>query len=655
MRLLLLFLFFLVNPLLFLAQEDQFVDSIKRKLKTTTDDSVKVWLYLEISDHYNDPKDWLPWNEKAHDLAEKNIKISKGSRLKYFYFIKANTLGNQGYYYDYIGDKQKTVKSYFDALELYDKTDSLSGKAALYSNLGVLYTNQGDYKEAREFLTKALELKKKSAPWDLSKNYNNLGVLYFNLGETTKALKHYELALESAKKSKNSFDIATALNNIGNLHYRGNKYSQSIPFFKNAVDQSFLAGDSISAAYYMCNLGKSYLDLKKIDSASFYFFSAERISKQSDYIELKHAVAQNLHNFYSFLGDYQKALEYYKLAVKLENDMSDLSEQKESLKVKLNYDHKIDLAKKEMQANEQERRSRLQIYFVSAILFLILILALVIYSRFRNAQKQKKIIEKQNVILELQHKEITDSINYALNLQKAILPNEKDLFHSFEDGFVFFRPKDIVSGDFYWSHKSSNHHFIAVADCTGHGVPGAMVSLVCYNALNNVILSEPDISANELLNHVRAQVVNHFSGSAFTAKDGMDISVVRKSLNEYDLQFAGANHNCVIFESDQEIIIKGDRQPIGVADSYPDFTNHLINPQNDKWIYLFSDGVTDQFGGENGKKLKLRPFLDQLKKLQYLNGDRQLIEIEKFCESWANGYSQTDDICIIGFKYAGKK
>jgi|GEM_PF-1898941 len=655
MRLLSLLIILLFNSLFFLAQESRQIDALKRKLKTATNDSLKAALYIDIADQYNDPKDWVPWNNKALDLAEKNIKFSKGSRLKYFFYIKATALANQGYYYDYIGDKQKTIKCYFDALELYNKSDSISSMAPLYSNLGVLYTNQGDIKEAEEFLEKALALKKKTAPFDLSINYNNLGVLCVKLGNKSKALKYFGLALKSAEKSKDSYDIANAVGNIGNFHISFNKPSKAVPFFKRAIEESFFIRDSISAAYYMNNLGQSYLELKNTDSASFYFFSAEKISKQSDYIDLKVINAEKLHNFYLFIEDHKKALEYYKLWIELKNDQSDLSEEKESLKMKLNYDHKMDLAKKEMQANEQESRSRMKIYFVSAILFLILILSLVIYSRFRNAQKQKRIIEGQKVIVEEQHKEIKDSINYALNLQKAILPSEKELFETYSDGFLYFGPKDIVSGDFYWCHKSANFHYIALADCTGHGVPGAMVSLVCNNALNNVILAEPDIGTDKLLELVRDEVVNHFSGSAYTAKDGMDISIVRVSLQGNDLQFAGANNNCVIFENDQENILKGDRQPIGVADSYPEFSKHSIDTNNEKWIYLFSDGVTDQFGGENGKKLKLKPFLDQIKKLQNLNGEDQLTEIEKFFESWSKGHPQTDDICLIGFKFKPKK
>lgn len=649
-RSLVLILCFIVN--LCFSQKDSHADSLKRIVKSAYDDSVKAWVFLELSDHYNEPRDWLPWNYKALHLANKNIPVSQGNRKKYFYYVKANALGNLGYYFDYIGNKEKTIKYYFDALKLYDKTDSIAGKAALLSNLGVLFTNQGDYSEGKEFLMQALALKKIADPNDLSKNYNNLGVLYFSQGDINKALYYYRLSERAANQANDPYDLATASNNIGNLYYNQKDQKKSIPYFKKAIEQSLSVDDSISAAYYMCNLGKSYLEINKLDSAKIFFDKADLLSNSSEYMDLDLAVEQNLYNYYLNKGDYKNALDHYRRSIELEEDMNDLSEQKESLKRKLQYDNEVALTKKELQAEEEKKRFNQQILFITILAFLMVILSILIYTRYRSAKKQKLEIEAQKKIVDEQNKEIKDSINYAKYLQKTILPSENDFVRNLVDGFVLFKPKDIVSGDFFWRQDTKKHTFIAVADCTGHGVPGALVSMVCMNALNTVYAGNDQLAPGEFLDQVREIVVQQFTGVDFTAKDGMDISLVRIDQKHKEILFAGANHNCYTVNGKVMEIIKGDRQHVGVAENNEPFSSHSIPWEEGQWIYLMSDGIADQFGGTDGKKLKSKTLLSFIAEQSTDTGTEQKKQILDYFIHWMGKHPQTDDVCVIGLKIA---
>lgn len=281
-------------------------------------------------------------------------------------------------------------------------------------------------------------------------------------------------------------------------------------------------------------------------------------------------------------------------------------------------------------------------------------------------------IELQKKEIETQHEEIKDSINYAKRLQDAILPSNEIIRNHFKDAFVFFRPKDVVSGDFYWFENYNNRIYFAVADCTGHGVPGALVSVVCSNALNRTLNEFNIQEPAEILNKTRELVINTFSKSNFNVKDGMDIALC--CIENDILHFAGANNplwlirskdnfeeieNTKTLTSDEHVLIeiKGNKQPVGLHENSVPFTQKSISIQKGDIFYLFSDGYPDQFGGENhsiskpgGKKLKYKPF----KKIILEINDQPLSKQGEFLETafdkWKGSFEQVDDVCVIGFK-----
>ncbi len=325
---------------------------------------------------------------------------------------------------------------------------------------------------------------------------------------------------------------------------------------------------------------------------------------------------------------------------------------------------------------ENEKLTR---YGLVVGLGLIVLFALFVMNRFMASQKQKKIIQEQKTqvdtaftILEAKNNEILDSINYAKRIQAAILPSKSMIEKYLPDSFVFYRPKDIVAGDFYWlepiqdiglgeSETKDMGVLFAVADCTGHGVPGAMVSVVCNNGLNRSVREHGLTDPADILDKTREIVIKEFGKSEDEVKDGMDIALVNieksmESQEEFNVSFAGANNPLWIIRKDEYEVeeIKADKQPIGKFAHHKPFTSKKVKLAKGDTIYVFSDGFADQFGGEPkkpaGKKLKSKNFKNLLISVKDLPIHEQREKLENFFENWMGDLEQLDDVCVIGVR-----
>ncbi|MDP1800307.1 MAG: SpoIIE family protein phosphatase [Bacteroidota bacterium] len=277
-------------------------------------------------------------------------------------------------------------------------------------------------------------------------------------------------------------------------------------------------------------------------------------------------------------------------------------------------------------------------------------------------------LKKQHIIIEEKNKEILDSITYAKRLQDAILPSDKIWYNYLANSFVLYQPKDIVAGDFYWIEKISQKSadlskqsdgelptadliLFAAADCTGHGVPGAMVSVVCSNALNRTVKEFNITEPGKILDKVRELVIETFEKSESEVKDGMDISLCALNVKTNELKWAGANNPLwYILGGGGLQEIKADKQPIGkYADEKP-FTTHTLQLNKGDILYIFTDGYADQFGGPKGKKFKYKQLLQLLIDSHNKEMPEQKKMLDTAFKNWKAGIDQVDDVCIIGIK-----
>jgi serine phosphatase RsbU (regulator of sigma subunit) len=264
--------------------------------------------------------------------------------------------------------------------------------------------------------------------------------------------------------------------------------------------------------------------------------------------------------------------------------------------------------------------------------------------------KQKEKIEGQHEVLEEQHREITDSINYAKRIQDAILPPLKLVRGYMPDSFILYQPKDIIAGDFYWMEGINKLIIFAAADCTGHGVPGAMVSVVCHNAMNRAVREFKLVEPDEILNKTREIVLETFEKSDEDVRDGMDIALCTINTESNKLSFAGANNGLYFIRNGEINQIKPDKQPIGKFDDAKPFTKHEIQLEKGDVLYTFSDGYPDQFGGPKGKKFMYKPFRELLLSIHQKSMDDQHNILMDTFENWRGSMEQIDDVCIIGVR-----
>ncbi len=312
-----------------------------------------------------------------------------------------------------------------------------------------------------------------------------------------------------------------------------------------------------------------------------------------------------------------------------------------------------EIFKKSTKIKEQE-----SIIWLSAIFLIIVsILGGLAYRSYRLKNKANKIItaqkgeiEQQHKVLEEQHREITDSINYAKRIQTAILPPLKLVKGYMPDSFILYKPKDIVAGDFYWMEGVNNLIIFAAADCTGHGVPGAMVSVVCNNAMNRAVKEFMLVKPNEILDKTREIVLETFEKSDEDVNDGMDIALCSINTESKKLCFAGANNGLYIVRDGEIIEIKPDKQPIGNYKDAKPFTLHEHDLKTGDVIYTFSDGYPDQFGGPKGKKFMYKNFRNLLLDIHKKPMEQQHKLLQQAFEDWKGGIEQIDDVCVIGVR-----
>lgn len=286
-------------------------------------------------------------------------------------------------------------------------------------------------------------------------------------------------------------------------------------------------------------------------------------------------------------------------------------------------------------------------------LFIIILIFLGVYQFKLLNKKYSEKVESQKYSLQEKNKEITDSIHYAGNIQKALLPKETEFKNVCSDYFLFFQPKDIVSGDFYWIHEKENLIIWATGDCTGHGVPGGFMTMLGLSFLDEIAINNNFKGTSEILNQLREKIISALKQNAKfgDSKDGMDLSlcIINRSRNE--LCFSGANNGLIILRNNEIIELTADKQPCGFFEKQNPFTEQKIKIEKNDWIISYTDGFADQFGGAKGKKVKYRKMLEVVQSNSSKEGEKIKENLKTFFNDWKGSLEQVDDVCIMGLKF----
>lgn len=599
---------------------------------------------------------------------------------------EASSLNNIGLNYKSQGDYDKTLEYYTKSLLIQEQTGYQPGISSSLNNIGNLFWETGDFEKAIEYYQRGLVIQEKSDDKKgMSVTMNNLGNIYDDQKKFEKALEYFNKSVKLKEEIGDAKGLAITFNNIGSIYASKKDFSKAIIYYQKGILKGEESGDKQSLASSYNHLGKAYLELNNIKEALYYGEKSFKIAVEIESINEKRNSTELLYNIFKKNNNFKDALIKFEEYISIRDTM--LSENNKNNLIKLEFKMAyqkqaaadsiknaqrqkladVEIAKQKIEAEKAEadlKNKRFQQYGLIGGLLMMFVFLGFLYHRFRITNQQKKIIELQKSEVEIQkkevelahqqledkNKEITDSIKYAKRIQEAILPSRKSLQENLHDGFVLYKPKDIVAGDFYWLEKFDHSTFVAAADCTGHGVPGAMVSVVCSNALSKALLEEGITNTGKILDRTRELVIEKFSKSEENVRDGMDISLIRLNRNELKLQWSGANNPLWIIRNGELIETKPDKQPIGNYYDSVSFNYFDIDLKKDDIIYLFTDGFQDQFGGDKGKKFKAAKLKELLLSIQHENMDNQKNIIDIAFEKWRGDLEQNDDVCIIGVR-----
>ena len=559
-----------------------------------------------------------------------------------------------GMYYLQISNYSLSLKHHFTALKIREKLFSEKDIASSMNNIGLVYQKIGNFEQSVNYFNNALQINEKIKNEEgIAINLGNLSIVYTEQQDFEKAIFYAEKSLIEKQKLNDSISISATLNNLGNIYYEIGNFDKSLKYYSEALKISEKIDDRKGVAIRLLNIGELYRKNKNKELAHKFFNKSLEISLNINDIELMSKNYLSLSDIFFEQKKYKTAYEYHKMFYLLSDSMFNqkVSEQISEMSAKYETEKKqkeIELLNKEKEKQtaisaEQNKRKNIIIFSSIVGLLLVTIFSIFLFNRLNVTRKQKLIIEEKQ-------KEITDSITYAKRVQTAILPPESYWKNYLPNSFVLYQPKDIVSGDFYWLENVNNLVLFAAADCTGHGVSGAMVSVVCSNALNRTVkefgITEPD----KILNKVRELVLETFAKSESDIKDGMDISLCCLNIKTNELIWSGANNPLWYIRENNLNEIKGDKQPIGKNDNPKPFTSHSLQLQKQDTIYIFTDGYADQFGGEKNKKLMYKPLKNLLLEIHQQSLSEQKEILQQHFANWKGNIEQTDDVLIIGVK-----
>ncbi|GAB4132939.1 MAG: hypothetical protein Fur0041_04730 [Bacteroidia bacterium] len=686
-RNILLLLYVLISTLMFGGSK---TDSLEALLKTSIHDTVRLDIYNRLSFDYknSDPEKSVEYALKAVALAEKGSNEKAVARAKHtagtIYYIQANY--------------PEALRYYLEALKIREQLHDSVNMAKGYNNIALIHFEMGNQLDALQYHMKSIAIKEKRKDQPgLASSYGNAGIIYYKLAQNAGYKKDYKgsdslfnvalnyqrkalviqekLAADAPDNEVFQLGLAGTYNNIGNIsfelagldHNNTLMYEEALAYHKKALQIQNMFDDVRGKSHSHINMAGVYEKLKQYDKAILDYSIALQLVTEMGLLEERKVIFEGLSMVYEKKGDYKKSLEYYKMFNEIKDSIlnEQRTEQIAEMQEKYNAEKKekeiLILSKnKKIAETELEKEKVLKRSvtwgFVLAVVIVILIGAFlfILWNRYKLKTKISAQLEEQNVLIGMKNKEITDSIRYAKRIQESILPPDSQMKQLLPDSFIVYKPKDIVSGDFYWAEEWGGKIFVAVADCTGHGVPGAFMSIVGHNLLDQAVtvygLDKPAL----ILNHINKQLykILHQNQEENSVKDGMDICLIAIDKKKNKLEFAGAFNSLWVIRNNELLELKADKLPVGAffGDVDSKFTNVEFDLQSNDRLYLYSDGFADQFGGPHGKKFKYRQLKEQLLTSSSMPMQEQGVLLREVFENWKGNLDQIDDICVMGIR-----
>ncbi|MEO9532484.1 MAG: tetratricopeptide repeat protein [Crocinitomicaceae bacterium] len=569
-----------------------------------------------------------------------------------------NTLGTA---YDYNSEFSHSIHYYLKAKNVFENIGNIDGLGVSYNNLGISYLYVNDLDKAESCFNEAYKIYTSIGETATAGSAKmNLGIIYHYRSDFETAIQYYQESYQLMKELGNLKSMGHCITNIGEAYASLGIFDSALVYSRKGEAIDVELNDLEGLGTDFRGRGNIFMAMDNLDSAKYYHIKALDIARE---INRKVDIAAGLSRLAMIeeqLGNYKEALAY-QTEYTLQNDTIRKESNSTALgkvEAQAEFDKEILKEKEESKRRlevEEAKRSRQSIitYLTIAILVVILFFVYMLLKSLKLTRQQKELVVEAKAEIEEKNTELTDSIKYAQRIQMALLNEDENDIAVLPSHFILFKPKDIVSGDFYWSYHIDDYWYIAAADCTGHGVPGAMLTMLGTAYLNEICAGGIVHTPSEILDQLKAKITKELSqkGQAGESKDGMDMSLMRINLKTNEVQWSGANNPLYQIRSGELSEIKADKQPIGYSDNVKPFSNHLLDIQKGDSVYLFTDGYADQFGGEKGKKFKYSNFKKILIETDTEEGQKQHDILDKTIESWRGELEQLDDICIVGIRF----
>ncbi len=471
----------------------------------------------------------------------------------------------------------------------------------------------------------------------------------------SQAYKYYSKEISLREKLNDQYGVARANIRAAIALQLNEKFNKSTKHLENALNYGLETDNEeiITDCYRL--LSRAYINVGDSIKAHEYHKNYLNLSKLDENAELSDSLAESQEEMLDILNSLQKTEDSLKEVHQNLVETKTIAESRKK-KVKLLTHEKqlqeVELEKNELALQNQElelkNRKHLLYFAGGALLFMIVVLVMLVSANKRK-QRDKAVIQDQK-------EKILDSINYAHKIQGAMLPEVELMRKSIPELFVLNRPVSIVSGDFYFFNNEAQEGvvYLAVVDCTGHGVPGALMSMIGYNSLNQVILSG-EKEVDQILNKLHNNIVRALKQDVTQNRDGMDLALCKVDLKNSTIEFSGARNPLVLIQDGKAEVIKADRRPIGGVrkKEFKPFTKKVVKVEKPSTFYMFSDGFTDQMGGKDNEKYYTKRLVSLLEKLEQNPVDDQLAALDKEFDQWKGSRKQMDDVCIMGFRMEG--
>jgi serine phosphatase RsbU (regulator of sigma subunit) len=654
-------------------------DSLKALLKTEISDTTRCNVLNALIEEEEDDNIWGAYNDEVKKTAENNLRtLSKGTLLHTFYTrCLAGAYNNTGYIAKFHGNIPKALDNYHKSLRMYEDLNDQVNIANVLNNLGFIYRDQGDNDKALSTFLRNLEQYKKtdnkfSYGWTL----NNIGIIYSDQGKLQKALEYYQQCLVVQNQLNNKKLKAYALNNIGEVYEKQSNTDQSIrkeekirlkelaiSHFKNSLMLQEEVGDRRGIALSLGYIALTLVELDKVAEAKAFAERGLKVATEAGYKDNIKRSSDVLGRIYAKTGNWKGAYEMQVLFKNTSDSITNESNKKMSIQKSFQYEYDKKTTADSVKAFQerkvfdaqlkQEKTQRMALYFG---IILVGVFGAFMFNRFKVTKNQNQLIQLQKAelqgqkdLVEAHQKETLDSIHYAKRIQSALIANSDFITKNIGNNFIYFIPKDIVSGDFYWATMHNDKFYLAVCDSTGHGVPGAFMSLLNMGFLSEAIKEKNIEKPNEVFNYVRERLIASISDGG--QKDGMDGILICIDRKTKLVEYAAANNEPILVRDKKMIALSKDKMPVGYGENLVSFTLHSFNPQPDDHLYLYTDGFADQFGGPKGKKYKYKMLNEILVNNSHLSSEEQEELLEAEFIRWKGNLEQVDDVCVVGLSF----